>query len=276
MHKVYIKFILITLCIIFSGCSQRSVPAPVTSLSSHPTKSSQKVHIKKDSYKVKAGETLYSIAFRANKDFREIAKINGIAKPYRIFPGQILKLKSPKIKTKKAKNYSNVTPVSTKNKQKSYKVVKKELDPAKKREYVEKQASSKMKQKKVDYSNKLVWKWPASGKVNKRFSNTEHGYKGIQIKNKQGTPIRAAADGIVVYSGSALRGYGSLVIVKHNDDYLSAYAHNKRILVREKQVVKSGQKIAEMGSSDAKITALRFEIRYRGTSVNPANYLPKH
>ena len=86
--------------------------------------------------------------------------------------------------------------------------------------------------------------------------------------------VVAAAQGTVVYAGNALRGYGNLIILKHNDDYLSAYAHNSKLLVKEKQDVKAGQKIAEIGSSDSDVTALRFEIRYRGQAVNPEKYLP--
>lgn len=96
----------------------------------------------------------------------------------------------------------------------------------------------------------------------------------MQIKNKLGTSVSAAAAGTVVYAGSALRGYGNLIILKHSDDYLSAYAHNERLLVREQQKVKAGQKIAEMGNTDATQTALRFEIRYKGQAVNPKKYLP--
>jgi len=120
----------------------------------------------------------------------------------------------------------------------------------------------------------LSWFWPAKGKIIQRFSNKENGYKGLQIANKKGTAVFAAAQGTVVYAGSALRGYGNLIILKHNDDYLSAYAHNSKLLVKEKQIVKAGQKIAEIGNSESSVTALRFEIRYRGKAVNPAKYLP--
>ena len=123
-------------------------------------------------------------------------------------------------------------------------------------------------------SGKLKWFWPAKGKITKRFSNKENGYKGLQITNKMGATVLAAAQGTVVYAGNALRGYGNLIILKHNDDYLSAYAHNSKLLVKEKQKVKAGQKIAEIGNSESSVTALRFEIRYRGKAVNPAKYLP--
>ena len=138
----------------------------------------------------------------------------------------------------------------------------------------QKQASNKISNTKRLSSSKVKWFWPAQGKITKRFSNKENGYKGLQITNRKGASVLAAAQGTVVYAGNALRGYGSLIILKHNDDYLSAYAHNSKLLVKEKQKVKAGQKIAEIGNSESPVTALRFEIRYRGQAVNPAKYLP--
>jgi lipoprotein NlpD len=105
------------------------------------------------------------------------------------------------------------------------------------------------------------------------FSNAEHGNKGLDIGGKAGTPIKAAAAGEVVYAGNALRGYGNLVIIRHNDDFLSAYAHNRKLLVKERDTVVSGQTIAEMGNTDAPSVRLHFEIRFRGKSVDPKRYL---
>ncbi|CZF78639.1 Murein hydrolase activator NlpD precursor [Grimontia marina] len=121
----------------------------------------------------------------------------------------------------------------------------------------------------------IRWQWPSNGRVISGFSSTELGNKGIDIAGKRGQSIDASADGKVVYAGNALRGYGNLIIIKHNDDYLSAYAHNDRIFVSERQNVKKGQKIASMGSSGTNSVRLHFEIRYKGKSVNPLRYLPK-
>lgn len=107
------------------------------------------------------------------------------------------------------------------------------------------------------------------------FDASEGGNKGIDIAGSKGQAIVATADGRVVYAGNALRGYGNLIIIKHNDDYLSAYAHNDTMLVREQQEVKAGQKIATMGSTGTSSTRLHFEIRYKGKSVNPLRYLPQ-
>ncbi|KDM92611.1 peptidoglycan DD-metalloendopeptidase family protein [Photobacterium galatheae] len=118
------------------------------------------------------------------------------------------------------------------------------------------------------------WVWPTKGRVIARFSDKENGNKGIDIAGHRGQDVKATAAGKVVYAGNALRGYGNLVIIKHNDDYLSAYAHNDRVLVREQDTVTAGQKIAAMGSSGTNSVRLHFEIRYKGKSVNPLRYLP--
>ncbi len=119
------------------------------------------------------------------------------------------------------------------------------------------------------------WRWPADGKIIDNFSASEGGNKGIDISGSRGQAILATAGGRVVYAGNALRGYGNLIIIKHNDDYLSAYAHNDTMLVREQQEVTAGQKIATMGSTGTSSVRLHFEIRYKGKSVNPLRYLPQ-
>jgi lipoprotein NlpD len=117
-----------------------------------------------------------------------------------------------------------------------------------------------------------VWAWPSSGKLLERFDETHN--KGIDIVGNIGDPVWAANDGQVVYSGNGLHGYGKLVIIKHTDDYVSAYAHNNEILVTQGQAVKRGQPIAELGMTDAPTPRLHFEIRRRGKPVDPLTYLP--
>ena len=119
----------------------------------------------------------------------------------------------------------------------------------------------------------IDWAWPASGKVISGFSETAN-LKGIDIAGKSGQPVFASGPGKVVYAGSGLRGYGKLIIIKHNNTFLSAYAHNREILVKEGQQVAKGQKIAEMGDSDADQVKLHFEIRRFGKPVDPAKFLP--
>jgi len=116
--------------------------------------------------------------------------------------------------------------------------------------------------------------WPAEGKVVGTFSKSESGNKGIDIAGAKGSKVVAAADGKVVYSGSALRGYGNLVIIKHTDTFLSAYAYNDTILVKEREWVSAGQQIATMGDSGTNSVKLHFEVRYRGKSLDPMKYLP--
>jgi lipoprotein NlpD len=119
------------------------------------------------------------------------------------------------------------------------------------------------------------WVWPAVGDIVGTFDKAESGNKGIDIRNKLGTQVVAAAGGKVVYTGEALRGYGRLVIIKHTETFLSAYAHNDRILVEEQQWVKAGEKIGTMGSSGTDAVKLHFEVRYRGRSLDPQRYLPR-
>ena len=124
-------------------------------------------------------------------------------------------------------------------------------------------------------ASNVAWQWPTSGNIIQGFSDTDGGNKGIDISGSRGQAVKAAASGRVVYAGNALRGYGNLIIIKHNDDFLSAYAHNDKILVTDQQEVKAGQEIAKMGSSGTNTVKLHFEIRYKGKSVDPARYLPR-
>ena len=296
------------------GCAGRKSPAPVENvykrvIDKHGNSKPRRT-IWSKTHKVKKGDTLYSIAWRAGMDFRKLAKLNKIGAPYAIYVDQTLLLRPKTRKAdktpSKAKTKSNkikapiavtavapkmipvvaVKPPSTKlkhnvaktladKKKGEYRRTKQKQKPPKKVHSVKKSAQTN-KPKKKQYSNKIKqWVWPTRGKVIAGFSNRENGNKGIDIGGKNGTSIVSAADGKVVYYGNALRGYGNLVIIKHNDDYLSAYAHNRRILVKEKDFVKAGQKIAEMGSTDSQNVKLHFEVRYRGKSVNPLKYLPK-
>lgn len=123
-----------------------------------------------------------------------------------------------------------------------------------------------------DKDTASIWRWPASGQVLAWFD--DNGNKGVDIAGEPGDPVTASAAGSVVYAGSGLRGYGKLVIIKHNDEFLTAYAHNQDLLVKEGEQVKQGQKIAELGSTDADRPKLHFEIRQQGKPVDPAKFLP--
>lgn len=264
------------------GCSSRDKPAPVIGLSSTiPLKERVKNSIDTSQYIVKKGETLYSIAWRANSDVRYLAKLNKIYSPYKIYPGQkiFLVAKKPTNSAEANKNKTLHKKLNKNSTLASEKSTKKTLASTKKQAYGKNVGGTKIVEKASptsDFSQKIKrWQWPVSGKVIEYFSNSLQGNKGINIAGRRGTKIKSAANGKVVYAGDALRGYGKLIIIKHNDDYLSAYAHNDQILVKEEQLIKRGDVIAKMGSTDASTVMLHFEVRFRGESVNPLKYLPK-
>jgi lipoprotein NlpD len=146
---------------------------------------------------------------------------------------------------------------------------KQQAEPVKKQPKSKPATTKSFTSKPVKY-----WMWPNMGKVIKRFSSAKNS-RGIDIAGNMGEPVRASAPGLVVYAGRGLRGYGNLIIVKHNNDFISAYAHNKRLLVKENEIIKAGQKIAEVGNTDSDIPKLHFEIRFKGKPVDPLRYLPK-
>ena len=264
------------------ACSSREQPAPVVTVyGSTPLNKSLQNTINTNVYEVQAGETLYSIAWRANSDVHQIAKLNNISPPYNIYPKQklILNSKNNENSSQASKNKHSSVKQNKSSNQTSNQVVKKTIASSKKQAYGENVTQKKTVQDdlpKTNFSQKISrWKWPVKGKVIARFSSKVQGNKGIDIAGRRGTNIRATASGKVVYAGSALRGYGKLVIIKHNDDYLSAYAHNDKILVKELQQVKAGDVIAKMGDTDAERVMLHFEVRFRGKSVDPLKYLPK-
>jgi lipoprotein NlpD len=206
-------------------------------------------------YKVKKGDTLYSISWRYGMDYKTLAKINNIRSPYKIVIGQKIRFKSSRRATTQTKNQPSKK--STTTTQKTTKTTKKYATPA---------SSS---------NKRLTWRWPTKGKVVSTYSKSATGRKGINIAGKSGQSVVAAAAGKVVYSGSGLPRYGNLLIIKHNDVYLSAYAHNKKLLVKEGQQVKSGQKIATLGKTGAQRDQLHFEIRRNGKPIDPMRFLPK-
>lgn len=244
-------------------------------------------------YTVQKGDTLYGIALEHGFDYKEVAESNGIAPPYTIRVGQQLRLAPAGQPAVVATPLKTVPAVETrqadqdpllKTQPKAIKqpyseqadkpaMAKAETVSAKPAANEEKAISEKKESAPVEDEERIEWNWPATGKVVAGF-NEGSSSKGVDIGGKSGQPVLAAAPGKVVYSGSGLRGYGKLVIIKHNKTYLSAYAHNRQILVKEGQGVTKGQKIAEMGDSDADQVKLHFEIRRLGKPVDPMKYLP--
>ena len=222
-------------------------------------------------YRVKSGDTLFTIAFRYGLNYKDLAAINNIPAPYVIYPKQKIRL------TGKAKavnsSVKKSTAVSTKSKNVPTKIVKsnkKQTSVNNKNQITKTTSNSKTTSKKA-----LNWVWPVSGKVIKGFSNKGVSSKGIDIKGKKDGKVVSASDGIVVYAGNGLIGYGNLVIVKHSDEYLSAYAYNQTILVKEQQKVKAGEKLAIIGGKGTQRSLLHFEVRKDGQPINPLKVLPK-
>lgn len=212
-------------------------------------------------HQVSKGETLYSIAWQYGHDVREVAIWNNIRPPYTIYPRQQIRVTRPSgLSTRRVPNHP---PSAAHTHSKTY-TPKRPASP-----------SHKNTAKSANRGVKITWQWPTKGKIIGKYSAQDSGKKGLDIAGKPGQQIYAAADGDIVYSGGGLRGYGKLIIIKHNDTYLSAYAHNKRLHVKEDQKVKKGQHIADMGSSEANRPMLHFEVRRNGKPVNPLRYLPR-
>jgi lipoprotein NlpD len=211
-----------------------------------------------DVHIVQKGETLYSIAFACGEDVRTVAAWNRIRPPYTIYPNQQIRLTPPPAPAPRAHVVNKqVTVTSPRSSVKSNVGISVNTKPT------------------VVNTQKISWQWPTNGKIISTYTAKDTGKKGIDIAGKSGQPIYAAASGLVVYSGNGLRGYGQLIIIKHNDTYFSAYAHNRRLFVKEDQKVNKGQHIADMGSTEADRPLLHFEVRRDGKPVDPLQYLPK-
>jgi len=221
----------------------------------HAVKSTQNIASGRKWVKAHKGDTLYGISRRSGVSIERLAQLNQLKKPYTLQPGQTIYLKP--IENKASSTKTTLTKNTSRNKS----VTARKTVPAK--------PATTMR-----WPKKIRWQKPAKGKVVKKFSRRGSGSKGIDIAARTGSPIVASASGKVVYSGDGLISYGNLIIIKHNKTYLSAYAYNRKLLVKEGDVVKAGQKIAEMGHKDKRSPRLHFEIRKNGKPVNPLKYLP--
>lgn len=218
-------------------------------------------------YVVKRGDSLSMVAQNHGTTMMVLVRLNDLKKPYTIHPGQLLLLGSQPESVASGSSVAKRDPRQN-NVQNSSGAVTQGLAAPERKEYSQARSTQ-------NYNNYLTWQWPTRGRIVQGFSLSEQGNKGLDIVGTRGQAVVAAASGRVVYAGSALRGYGNLIIIKHNEDYLSAYAHNDVLRVQEQQEVKAGQRIADMGSSDSQDVRLHFEIRYRGQSINPVRFLPK-
>ena len=293
-------FAVLAAASLLAGCASGGHRAPVVERGAAPKASAvAKPQVKEKDWRprvhvVQKGDTLYAIAFNYGLDPRELAEQNGIQDPNLIQVGQQISLFGSAARSDartesrpvqaQAKDTVKDQPRVVKYAYSEKAVAKAEASQAeaparseaKSRAEVktEVRTETKTEAQSIDTGeDALEWSMPAQGKLISGFSEADN-RKGIDIAGKLGQPVFASAPGKVVYSGSGLRGYGKLLIIKHNKTYLSAYAHNDQLLVKEGETVTRGQKIAEMGSSDADQVKLHFEVRRLGKPVDPANYLP--
>ena len=267
----------------------------------------QKGSYKGNTYKVNKGDTMFLIAYLTGMDVKDLASMNNMKEPYSLSVGQTLKISNCSTKTitttvpvkttapaLPAEPEVTYTPGANGTQIGSDGTV---IGPIKSGvggapsapAYTNTPSTPVTTTTQVETTNNtpvnanvvapvasnIAWQWPTQGNVAQGFSNTDGGNKGVDISGSRGQAVKAAASGRVVYAGNALRGYGNLIIIKHNDDFLSAYAHNDKILVSDQQEVKAGQEIAKMGSTGTNAVKLHFEIRYKGKSVDPVRYLPR-
>lgn len=253
--------IVVALLCLFVGCMGPPV-IPVSDLTASRSEHSARI--------VRPGDSLYTIAWQVGLDYRELARWNTLTPPYILSPGQRIRLSPPTAGTGNGQ-VSSTTKVSVirSNTPSSQPIAA----PAKK-ESLKKQPAPETMQPRKESASIKKWVWPGEGRVVTRF-NLAQDENGIDIAGIDGSPVRAAADGKIVYAGTGLRGYGLLLILKHNDTFLSAYAHNRAVMVSEGDQVNAGQVIAEMGQSGAESIQLHFEIRRNGQPVDPQRYLPK-
>ncbi len=286
-----IKILLFTLVLALGACGTPRVggkKAPVVEYGD--TRRAAEVSTPRYSAKrhtVQAGETLYSIAFEDGLDYLEVAAYNGLKDPTAIRIGQVLELRIPlddgTVDELPPPRVARALPKigETKRQPKVGRLLYSGKALARAERMQDERAAGAPQPRTVigapaaavDSTGALEWRMPSRGRLIAGFSKGAN-RKGVDFAGTRGQAITASAAGKVVYAGSGLRGYGKLVIIKHNATYLSAYAHNDRIVVKEGQNVRTGQKIAEMGDSDADRVKLHFEIRKQGKPVDPARYLP--
>ena len=252
--------LLLCLFVVFSACGS-NLSIPVTDLSPLDSRVTQHTVIQND--------TLYAISFRIGVSYQDLAKWNGIKPPYRIYVGDVLRLKPGGDSGKLASGKSTVAPATSSSSAAGSSAAAPVSRPVPAPTVL---ASKPLPETPLP-ATVAAWQWPAKGKLIKTFSSKNSQF-GIQIEGNRSSAVVSTAPGQVVYVGDGIKGYGELVIVKHSATYISAYAYNDRILVKEGEQVKAGQRLANMGSTGTKGVKLHFEIRKNGEPVNPLGYLP--
>ena len=261
---------------------------------------------KGNTYTVRKGDTMFLIAYISGLDVKELAALNNMKEPYNLSVGQTLKVSNGRAQSvaqpaiapqpqapvqqpvsseptvtytpgANGTQYGSDGTITGPVKATAGGLPPVNSAPVNQPVQVQNQpvVSQPIPQDNAPVTSTIAWQWPTSGNVVQGFSSSDGGNKGIDIGGSRGQAVNAAAGGRVVYAGNALRGYGNLIIIKHNDYFLSAYAHNDSILVKDQQEVKAGQQIAKMGNTGTNDVKLHFEIRYKGKSVDPTRYLPR-
>lgn len=286
-HRLRWASVLVTAALL-GGCTITSTrQAPVAERSPPPTEkpaaapaapkpAAPRATPADGTYLVQPGDTLFSIASAFGRDVRDLARWNNIDDPSRIRVGQTLRVVPPSGDTAAVLPVTPTAPAVTKpldGPGTAPSAPAGTVPPAPAEPSPATGPLASIPEARAPAAAPSAdWIWPVNGKVIDKFDEKRN--KGIAIAGKEGDPVVASADGQVVYSGSGLRGYGNLVILKHDDDFISAYAHNRQILVKQGQMVKRGQRIAEVGRSDTTQPKLHFEIRRQGKPVDPLAYLP--
>jgi len=287
----------LALIVLLGACGEAHVVQRAPNYSPPPRAVPAPRHAGSDEVEVAHGDTLYGIAFRNGMDFRDLAAINSIQAPYTIYVGQILKVRGEHMRAptpvrpivQAPPHPVHVTPQPSTAIPPQPDVnlpasgvlpeIAASTPPGSVQRPLPAPAltqtpSAAILPADVSMVGGVRWRWPARGTLVDRFMAGDATKQGIDIGGSAGEPVVAASDGVVVYSGSGLVGYGELIIIKHSDEWLSAYGHNRKRLVQEGQRVKAGQPIAEMGSTGANRDELHFEIRRNGKPVDPQQYLP--
>ncbi|MFC3339199.1 peptidoglycan DD-metalloendopeptidase family protein [Paracandidimonas soli] len=261
-RKTFVALLVVAAAL--AGCSSRMSPAPVTDLTQGPPATDNAINMAGKTYTVRAGDTLYKISQSTGVDVSTLVRLNSISDPSQLRIGQVLRLggsanvatgpsptpaptQAPGTETPPAPPASTPAPVTP-------------VTP-----------SVPASAPRASDAALIQWSWPSGGKIIQGFNaNT----KGIDIEGAEGDPVQAAADGKVMYAGNGVRGLGNLILLGHSDGFITAYAHNQTLLVKTGEQVKKGAKIATIGQTDTTSPRLHFEIRRRGTPVNPLSYLP--
>jgi len=267
--RTCLLWLALSTAVLVAGCASRTKPAPITHLSVgevHKPVQQPVAPPVTTSYTVAAGDTLTSIARSHDTTVASLTQLNQIENPDRLFVGQVLRLNTPPAINTATPTSAGASSAATAN------TTPTSSPPATATQTPANTTPARPPSvPRASDAHLILWDWPASGRIVQAFNvNT----KGIDLEGNIGDPVKAAANGTVMYAGNGVRGLGNLILLGHSNGFISAYAHNQVLLVKTGQQIKQGAQIATIGQSDTTSPRLHFEIRRRGTPVNPLSYLP--